>query len=136
MRPRLLSRSHLDETGLKKCDIWAFGLLAWEILLDGASFLTRLQPDADPVNTEYMAASPGEDRNLLAVALPSTHVTLDPIQRGIFKDVLKRTIQHSPLMRTNKLDSLLIMKKWRYVERAATALSLHRWFNHTSSLRP
>lgn len=97
---------------LKKCDIWAFGVLAWEVLLDGRCYTSQLTGlvDGDSEASMFENIDPAM---IVVSAMLSARVGTDVIQRAIFKGLFKRTLEVDPNLRVSELDSLPIMSKWR-----------------------
>jgi hypothetical protein len=101
---------------LKRCDVWAFGLLAWEVLLNGISYTTQTNGVAEgcPCDGEGEVDHSGYSK-ILESAMLSIRIGTDDIQRAIFRELFKKTIVVDPDARTTELDALLIMSKWKNV---------------------
>ncbi|PVH93643.1 hypothetical protein DM02DRAFT_502175, partial [Periconia macrospinosa] len=101
---------------LKKCDVWAFGLLAWEVLLDGAFYLNHVAGQTN-MALDDSAQKNFEPGQVLLSAISSAQVGTDDIQRAIFRNLLKSTLEADPSLRVSELNSLPIMSKWRQVNK-------------------
>jgi serine/threonine protein kinase len=101
---------------LKKCDIWAFGLLAWEVLLHGHHYTANI-PGHDIADLDDESTRATLDpAKILSSALSTVGVATkgtDDIQRAIFKHLFKRTLNGDPCLRIGDLSSLAFMSKWR-----------------------
>ena len=105
---------------MKKCDIWAFGLLAWEVLLYGKVYTATLSDSREPLFNENAATYVNSDEVLSSALNTATASTeridsrsVDDIQRAIFKHLFRRTLQSDPDIRIGRLDSLAFMSKWK-----------------------
>ena len=102
---------------LKKCDVWALGLAAWEILLQGRLYTDIWYNEfGTQVPLEDNAARSLNPDKALSSALQSAMIATqgtDDIVRGMFKHFFKRTLNVDPNLRISRLDSLALMRRWR-----------------------
>lgn len=118
----------IPRTQLTRCDIWAFGLLAWEVLLNGTYYTSYLTSMTD----DCCAGNPPDDigpNTILASALSAARTGTDDIQRAIYRNLFRGTLVTNPDERAGQLDSLIIMSKWR----TTVSLNIAQLASHTDT---
>ncbi|KAF2848106.1 ankyrin [Plenodomus tracheiphilus IPT5] len=122
----LQSEKRILQTEMRKCDVWAFGLLAWEVLLDGIHYTNRVAGMTDDHSAGHPPSTLEPDA-ILTLALSATRTSTDDIQRAIYKNLFRRALVADPNQRSGQLDSLLITSKWRQTTTSSniTQLVLH-----------
>lgn len=93
----------IEPENLFKCDVWAFGLLVWEVLLDGQHYLEL------PTRSE----SDGSQNQLLKSAKASLKLGGNTLQNALLLAVLNLTLQDDPAVRVSGFAKLPIMAKWQ-----------------------
>jgi hypothetical protein len=116
---------------LPKCDIWAYGLLVWEILIDGAHYFDKSWTN-DPshlcrlgcvegacVDTSYENFDKSQLREL---AIKSTKNSYQDASMSEFcisfamsalRALFRKTLQVEPAVRPSDLMAFPIMKTWK-----------------------
>ncbi|KAF2813271.1 kinase-like protein [Mytilinidion resinicola] len=89
---------------LRKCDIWAFGLLAWEVLLDGEIYSNRIHNDYEIYDRTQLSGE-SHAKQVLSTALGSAREVPDEIPALYFRGVFLMTLQSKPQARTAFLSS-------------------------------
>ncbi|KAJ5218351.1 uncharacterized protein N7498_000450 [Penicillium cinerascens] len=127
---------------LHKCDIWAFGLCAWEILADGQVYFQRSwqnnvlydrppsYPDSwamvtSPLTSETHNVSTGEDGHYVFGRFDPSHLEHLAVEfvnelkipgvgfeKGMLRPLLSRTLQTDPNKRISDLSRLPIIGFW------------------------
>ena len=112
--PELLSGEQPRLPELRKCDMWAFGLLAWEVLLDG-EFYVKMLPTTSISTHESVGSTLMEHALFLNMAKASVARLKAGFQAPFLQSVSKATLALDPNKRTTDLSKVPIIIKWHIV---------------------
>ncbi|WKT54228.1 Ankyrin repeat [Fusarium oxysporum f. sp. vasinfectum] len=103
----------INQSDLHKCDVWAFGLLAWEVFLDGKEYITALgdtRQDAE----DGLKFSPEECAKLVQLAKESIPFPKRDIRGSVLRAIFPMTMQWDPTKRVSNLTKLPVMTDWHF----------------------
>lgn len=92
---------------LPRCDVWALGLLMWEVFLGGGRYTDHL-----PELYESQG-SLEEPRYLLETAKSTIVVPGNGLRRAVVEAALSMTLQNDPMLRTLDLWKIPFVSKWQ-----------------------
>ena len=107
--PELYTWDGSSPIDLFKCDIWAFGLLVWEIFLRGKYYFDSLLPSSACARSDQNFG-PIDPIILLTTAKSSVPVG---INRPYLQHLFTVTIRKDPIIRISDLRKLPIISKWQ-----------------------
>ncbi|KAL1862515.1 hypothetical protein VTK73DRAFT_6759 [Phialemonium thermophilum] len=132
VRPRLgPSKDYpppVDADGFYKCDIYSFGLLVWELLLNGARFVTTLgpifAPDSDLDVVYRLNDLPKDELLLRALLTLREHDANDDAKTSVrvIRSVLKGTLRDDPRARKSSRE-IVTMFQGQELFRQATLIT-------------
>lgn len=116
--------TQISPENLHKCDIWAFGLLVWEILKDGGRYFdSRWMADTsiiESVGVPEEIAFENFDFSLLrgyAVTflrqMPNQDSFCGDFAKAALRALLSNTLQIDPVARRSNLKAFPIMTTWK-----------------------
>ncbi|KAL9087151.1 MAG: hypothetical protein Q9165_006802 [Trypethelium subeluteriae] len=97
---------------LYKCDTWAFGLLAWEALLDGDRYIGHLPTRKEAIKTSGTALSSDEFSSILQLAKNAVPLTPGTMQGPFFRGLFNLTLKLDAESRTANLAALPVVSQW------------------------
>lgn len=125
--PEVKAGGYIERTSLKLCDIFSFGLLAWEVLLDGANYHVSTSScisldDSQDMETSSVTDTMSLDDSghgnwdddvqiqtkcaLLKEALKACDSLANQSERTQFKLVFLQTLQENPQVRVPSLEGI------------------------------
>ncbi|KAH9889232.1 protein kinase-like protein [Xylariomycetidae sp. FL2044] len=119
--------SPIDRALLRKCDIWAFGLLVWETFLDGDEFIKHVDQAEAVFAEDGHDVVPEHAHKLLAWAKDSLPFSKANLRGALLRAVFTFTIQANPNRRISDLSKLPIMSQWHAagIQGLEAELALH-----------
>ncbi|KAL9079701.1 MAG: hypothetical protein Q9157_001427 [Trypethelium eluteriae] len=98
---------------LYKCDVWTFGLLAWEALLDGDRYIDHLPTRKEAPETSRSLLSSHEFSSLLELAKSAVPPTPGTLQGPFFRGLFNLTLKIDSASRTSDLAALPVVSQWQ-----------------------
>ncbi|KAI9685290.1 MAG: hypothetical protein M1822_004663 [Bathelium mastoideum] len=110
-----VSTQHINQvasTQLYKCDVWAFGLLAWETLLNGDRYIKYITPGREAGEAAKNPPNGGEFSSILQLAKNAVPPTPGTHRAALFRGLFNLTLRTEPDCRTADLSALPIVSQW------------------------
>lgn len=108
----------ISKSELHKCDVWAFGLLAWEVFLDGKEYTTVVGGAFDGFKDGNTLTPEGCER-LIHLAKESVPFSKGDVYGSVLRAIFPMTLNWNSTKRISNLAKLPVMTAWQYVPGAA-----------------
>ncbi|KAI9666468.1 MAG: hypothetical protein M1821_004404 [Bathelium mastoideum] len=102
----------LTNSRLYKCDVWAFGLLVWEALLNGDRYIKYITPGREAGEASKNPLNGEEFSSVLQLAKNAVPPTPGTLQAALFCGLFNLTLKTEPDCRTADLSALPIVSQW------------------------